>query len=285
MKIEKLHEFIENLLPKDTAIDGDRIGLQIQAGRTEIRKLLITMELNDEVILEAKNKNCDCIITFHPLIYKPLAQILDNERVGRITTKLILSQIALFSVHTTFDAYFKGTSRILSDKLGLVFESFLIPDETISNSGIGLVAKSINPIKPDELLETLYNITNSPSRFCYGKPGKLIERIAIIGGSGSSLINNVFESEVDAFITADISYHTFHMAAGEMMMIDPGHYEMEQFVPYGLMNLLKENSMNMDIDEIIISEILTNPVSYFPDGENYKIKQKKYLSNNFKAVE
>ena len=280
MKIEQLYEYIENLLPKNTALEGDRIGLQIQAGRTEIRKLLITMELNDEVVIEAKNKECDCIVTFHPLIYKPLTQILDKERVGRNTTKLILSQIALFSVHTTFDAYFNGTSKILSDKLGLITERFLIPDENIKNTGIGIISKPVYPILQEQLVESLSEITNSPSRFCYGKPGKLVERIAIIGGSGSSYIDYAFDAEVDAFITADISYHTFHRAAGEMMMIDPGHYEMEQFVPYGLMKLLKENSMNMDIDDIIISEILTNPVSSYPDSENYKNKQKNYLIYN-----
>lgn len=281
MKIEQLHEFIENLLPKETAVLGDRIGLQIQSGRTEIRKLLITMELNDEVAREANFKNCDCIITFHPLIYKPLTQILDDNRVGRITTKLILSKIALFSVHTTFDAYFEGTSKILSDKIGLNFESFLIPDNKIPNSGIGIISKTTEPITPVQLLESLRSVTNSPSRFCNGNPGKLIERVAIIGGSGSSYIDNAIEANVDAFITADISYHTFHKCSGEMMLIDPGHYEMEQFVSFGLMKLLKENSKNFDIDDIIVSEIMTNPVLYYPDSEDYLIKQKNYLVNKF----
>ena len=65
-----------------------------------------------------------------------------------------------------------------------------------------------------------------------------------------------------------------------MLLIDPGHYETEQFVPAGLARLLEENLDKKDYDKIIVSSVLTNPVRYYPKSAEYIEKQKEYLNNN-----
>ena len=63
MRIEKLRKTIENVLPKVTAMEGDKIGLQIQSGRKNINNILVTIEINEQVIDEAVKQKSDCIIT------------------------------------------------------------------------------------------------------------------------------------------------------------------------------------------------------------------------------
>lgn len=125
----------------------------------------------------------------------------------------------------------------------------------------------------NELLIRLSGICNSPVRYCHGKDDNQIKRIAIVGGSGSSFIEDALKANADAFITADVSYHNFHRVEGKMALLDPGHYEMEQFVTKGLHDFLSSK-----IDEnvnLCISHAYTNPIRYYPDND-YTKKQKLY---------
>ncbi|MBI5325879.1 MAG: Nif3-like dinuclear metal center hexameric protein [Ignavibacteriae bacterium] len=284
MRLEGLLNKINKILPQDSGIEDDRLGLQIQSGRDNVSNILITMEVDKNVIREAVKLKCDCIISFHPLIYNPLSNILENERVGELTTELIKNSIALISVHTTFDAFKEGTSKIFADKLGFKFEEFLIKSNIYNERGIGVIASVPRPVSINLLLKKIHNLCNSPIKHSGFKKNKKIKKIAVVGGSGSGFIDDVMNKGVDAFITADISYHNFHKVMDKLILIDPGHYEMEQFVSLGISRLLTkyfrdENDLNFNV-----SSVHTNPVHYFPGGDALYNKQKKYLINSNKMM-
>ena len=273
MDINLLLDTIEKNLPHETAMEGDRIGLQIYTGKTDIKNILVTMELNDAVIDEALSIKSDCIITFHPLIFYPLTIVDYNDRVGRLSSALIKNDISLISIHTNFDAYINGTSRLLCDKLGLNYDSFLVPDKHYENFGMGAICYSDENLTLNALLKRVSDTCNSPLRYCHGKDDGKISKIAIVGGSGSSFIDDALKAKADVLITADISYHNFHRVERKMALIDPGHYEMEQFVTKGLHDFLAskiEENVNL-----YISHAFTNPVRYYPEND-YTKKQKLY---------
>ncbi len=276
MKISDILSTIEKLLPKSTSIEGDRIGLQVQSGRSEVSHILVTMELSDEVIAEAIDLSVDCIISFHPLIYRPLTEIVDIERVGRLVSKLIKHDIAFISVHTTFDAHSEGTSKIIADLLGLRVLSFLIPSPNSSNSGIGVICEAQQPMNAVELVKLISEKLFAPVKYTSGAKNTNITKIGIVGGSGSSFLKEALDANLDAFITADVTYHSFHSVKGKMLLIDPGHYEMEQFVSYGIAKLIKNNIDNSV--KISVSSVNTNPVSYYPEN-HWKALQNEYLIN------
>jgi len=276
MKINDILSTIEKLLPKSTSIEGDRIGLQVQSGRSEVSHILVTMELSDEVIAEAIDLSVDCIISFHPLIYRPLTEIVDIERVGRLVSKLIKHDIAFISVHTTFDAHPEGTSKIIADLLGLRVVSFLVPSQNSSNSGIGVICEAQQPMNEVELVKLVSEKLFAPVKYTSGRKNANITKIGIVGGSGSSFLKEALDANLDAFITADVTYHSFHSVQGKMLLIDPGHYEMEQFVSLGIAQLIK-NSIDSSV-KISVSSVNTNPVSYYPEN-NWKALQNEYLIN------
>jgi GTP cyclohydrolase I len=282
MTIGSILKLIERYFPAGTAMEKDRIGLQVQSGNDEVRKILITLELDDHVIDEATQKNCDCIITFHPLIFFPLTAIHDTNRVGYLVQKLIKNNISLISIHTNFDSYINGTSTILAERLGLNVTGFLVPDSNYDNYGMGVIADPETPLLPEQVLGKVQSVCNSPIRYTPGRSDK-INKIAIVGGSGTSFINEALASGADCFITADVSYHIFHELKGKMMLIDPGHYEMEQFVPLGLLEFFKDHMDKEQFDFICNSQSYTNPVIYYPYG-SYDQEQKKYLINNTMVV-
>ncbi|MCL5991894.1 MAG: Nif3-like dinuclear metal center hexameric protein [Bacteroidetes bacterium] len=284
MRLDSLLNKINNILPQDSGIEGDRLGLQIQSGRDNVSNILITMEVDKNVIIEAIKLKCDCIITFHPLIYNPMLKIHDNDRVGYLTSELIKNSIALISIHTNFDVFIEGTSKIFADKLGFKFEEFLIKSKFYDERGMGVIASVSKPIGINLLLKRIHTLCNSPIKHSSYKNNKKIERIAIVGGSGSGFINEALVSGVDAFITADISYHHFHQVNDKLILIDPGHYEMEQFVPIGMSKLFRRYVHEEKKLKIRVSSVLTNPVRYFPNSNIYYYKQKKYLINSNKTM-
>jgi dinuclear metal center YbgI/SA1388 family protein len=277
MQLNNLLDEINIILPWDSALENDKVGLQIKVNDGEVRKILVTIEVNDEVVDEAIIKKCDTIVTFHPLIYYPLATITETERASRICIKLIQNNINLISIHTTFDVYSQGTSRLISDKLGLVFEEFLEKHPKYEGRGLGVISRFTEPVSTEAFVELLSDIFSSPIRFCNGKQNR-IERIGIIGGSGSSFLDKAISMNLDAFITADVSYHKFHQAKDKILLADLGHYEMEVFVVNGLTDLLDDIVNKFEDVAVISSTVHTNPVNYYPKG-NFIENQKKLLVN------
>ncbi len=254
--------------PADTAMEGDRVGLQIQSEVDIVQNILFTLEVTDEVILEAIEKNIDLIIAFHPLIYRPLKTIANDERVGRLATKLIKNDIALICVHTLFDAFVEGTSRILAEKIGLEQIKILVPHKNYQDRGMGIIGELPKATEISKFVAKVSEVCSAPIRYNIGK-SDLVQKIAIVGGSGTSFIDDVLRQKADAFITADVTYHIFHAVKGELSLIDPGHYEMEQFVPIYLHKYFSEEVSEMKDLQLFQSNVHTNPVTYFTGRTDY----------------
>lgn len=278
MQLGKLIETIDAHFPPETAMDGDRTGLQLQSGRTDVQSVLFAYEMTPEVVSEAQGLGADCIVAFHPLIYSPLKEISDSERVGFIVTRLVQSGIALISVHTRFDVFSLGTSRILSDLFGLERAEFLVPNPRRSDFGMGIVGHLAAPTAGHEFVKLVSDRLGAPVRFAEGSP-EPIERVAIVGGSGTSFMDEAKRSGAQAFVTADASYHRFHEVRGKLWLIDPGHFEMEQFTAFAMASALRSELAESGLAKIMISRAYTNPVRYFPDTEKYINMQNQILNN------
>lgn len=274
MEVGFLLEAINAYFPQETAMEEDKTGLQIQCNSNKISGILITLEVTEDVIQECIELNYNTVITFHPLIYKPLTSIEISSRVGKLCSSLIKNSINLISLHTTFDAYLYGTSKILANMLSLTDTTFLVPDKANPNCGMGVIAHS-NGLSDMDLISKVHDVCNSPIKFCKRKSTDLLQKIAIVGGSGTSFINEALKQNCDAFITADATYHVFHDVKDKLLLIDVGHYEMEQFVPKGIAAALNTFLLQNAI-KFSISKVLTNPVQYFPNHDYYS-KQQEYL--------
>jgi dinuclear metal center YbgI/SA1388 family protein len=96
-----------------------------------------------------------------------------------------------------------------------------------TNFGAGTVGEFDYPLTPQKFLtHTAGKLKLKTFKYCTGE-SKLIKRVAVCGGSGSDLLQTAVAVKADAFITADIKYHSFHDAAGKIMLVDAGHYETE----------------------------------------------------------
>ncbi len=276
MIIGEIVERIQKFLPFETGLDNDRIGIQLQSRNVEIKRLLVAYEITPEVIEEAKGKKSNCIVSFHPLIYNPVEAIFETERVGNLLSQLIRNDISLIVCHTNFDAYEYGTSWLFANAIGLEYIDFLDPNPQFEKFGMGVYGKFKKQISVEEFLTIVQNTTQSPLRWCKGR-FDYVQSVGILAGSGISYSEKAFEKGVDAFITADVSYHYFHKYDGKLMIVDPGHWEMEYFVPFGLSKLFMQIFDSAEI-EIVASSVYTNPINYWSQ-EDFNRKQKVLINN------
>ncbi len=96
-----------------------------------------------------------------------------------------------------------------------------------------------------------------------GDPRVRVKRVAVCGGGGTSLLPVAITAEADAFVTADIKYHTFHDAKGRIALIDAGHYETERPVLDVLVLRLQESLREKEEKvSVMITSNTTNPTLY-----------------------
>lgn len=86
-----------------------------------------------------------------------------------------------------------------------------------------------------------------------------IKKVAVCGGSGSFLLAQAKREKCDVLVTADFKYHQFFEAEGDIVIVDIGHFESEQFTSEIFYDIIKDKLPNFAVR---ISKINTNPIKY-----------------------
>ncbi|MGM0844217.1 MAG: Nif3-like dinuclear metal center hexameric protein [Bacillota bacterium] len=130
MKTVNGHEVIslfETLAPKELAEEGDKIGLQIGRLNQKVNKVMITLDVLEEVVDEAVEKGVKLIIAHHPPLFKSLKAIRTDTVQGKMIEKLIKNDISVYAAHTNLDVAKGGVNDLLADALELRDTTVLLP--------------------------------------------------------------------------------------------------------------------------------------------------------------
>ncbi len=129
------------------------------------------------------------------------------------------------------------------------------------SGAIGTLKRSMN--KNEFLFHVCNKLKTNNIRYTNGKKNK-IKTVAVCGGSCADMVNIAISKKADAFITADIKYHTFQKGENRILFIDAGHYETEihslNIVKKELENLIINNNESVKVFKYSGS---TNPVKFF----------------------
>ena len=128
------------------------------------------------------------------------------------------------------------------------------------NIGLGMVGELPNSLSETDFLSLVKEKTQTGGIRHSSFLNKPIQKVAVLGGSGSFAIHAAIASGADAFLTADLKYHQFYEAENRLLLADVGHFESERFTKNYIVDYLKEKITNF---AIILSEKNTNPVQYF----------------------
>jgi dinuclear metal center YbgI/SA1388 family protein len=126
--------------------------------------------------------------------------------------------------------------------------------------GLGMIGNLENPMSETEFLQYVKDKMQCGTIRHSVFLNKYIQKVAVLGGSGSFAIQSAMKSGADAFLTADLKYHQFYEAENQILLADIGHFESERYTKDYIVGFLKEKIPNF---AIILSEENTNPVKYF----------------------
>jgi len=325
---------MEKLAPEFMAEKWDNVGLQIGFTEKKVSRILVAVDLVEEVAREAVESRVDMIITHHPFFFDTVKTLREDRSTGRIAALLIKNGIALYCAHTNLDNAPGGINDYLVQLLGLREAKVLEPSAecgydkiavfvpaghedrvamAMAKAGAGRIgsyshctfrAKGVGTFKPgdntnpfigetgrlehvdeyrvetivpseltshvvqamldahpyEEAAYDIYGLKNKrrdfgPGRIgvlpeavslaefinrvkqalglkqvrCSGISGKIVERVALCGGSGGSLIDAAAAVGADVYLTGDIKYHdALKSLSLGMALVDAGHYDSEK---------------------------------------------------------
>ena len=363
MLVKDIVTIFEQFAPLQLQEPYDNSGLCVGNLNDEIKAVLISIDITDSVIDEAIAKNCNLVISHHPLIFSGIKSLTGRNLVERCTIKAIQNKINIYSAHTNVDVVSGGVSQKICEKLGLVNCRVLSPmksmlyklvtfapsdyahkireaifaagagnignydscsfntsghgtfmgnelsnpfvgeknklhteeeirietifpkylqnqiikallqahpyeevaydiyplENRFENTGLGMIGELSSPVPELKFLTQIKNTFNAGSVRYTSLKNKPVTKVAVCGGSGSSLLKNAIDQGADMFISADFKYHQFFDADENIVIVDIGHYESEQFTKEIFYHLLIKKNPNFAVH---FSEINTNPINY-----------------------
>lgn len=238
MRCKELIEKLEELAPFAYACEWDNSGFLAGRGDKEIKKVMIALDATDEAVDEAVKTGADLLLTHHPLIFKPISRVNDQEMVGRRILRLIQADICYVAMHTNFDIAPGCMADLAAERLGLMPEG---PLEVTGEKdgvpmGIGKIGTLKQAVTVEKLAKQVKESFGLPYVTVYGvqQVTEPVMRVAVSPGAGGSMIRHGIAAGAQVLVTGDIGHHSgIDAAACGMAVIDAGHYGLEHiFMPF-----------------------------------------------------
>ncbi|MDE6297803.1 MAG: Nif3-like dinuclear metal center hexameric protein [Muribaculaceae bacterium] len=228
IKVRDIAKVIETFAPKDLQEDYDNAGLQVGDPEMEVSAILLCLDVTEEILQEAIDRNCNLVISHHPLIFRGLKNMTGEDAIQRIAMKAIRNDVAIYAAHTNLDAAYGGVSYEMARILDMHDLKVLDPNPADeSKTGIGLIGN----IKPTPKMEFLRKLKEKfkvkALKFSAHTPTLVIKKAAVCSGSGAFLIKKAIRHDADVIVTGDVKYHDFTTYGDDILIADIGHYESE----------------------------------------------------------
>jgi dinuclear metal center YbgI/SA1388 family protein len=202
---------LDVLWPPERAEDWDAVGTVCGDPDQEVSRVLFAVDPVQEIVDEAVKLDADLLVTHHPLYLRGTTTVAASHFKGRVVHTLIKNDIALHVAHTNADTADPGVSDALAGALDLRVVRPLVPDpaDPSGRRGLGRICELDHPLPLREFAVRAAERLPATAQGIRvaGDPEAVVRTIAVSGGSGDGLFDDVRASGVDAFLTADLRHH------------------------------------------------------------------------------
>jgi dinuclear metal center YbgI/SA1388 family protein len=224
---------LDTLWPPERAEGWDAVGTVCGEPDQEITRVLFAVDPVREIVDEAVKLGANLLVTHHPLYLRGTTTVAADTFKGRVVHTLIKNDIALHVAHTNADRADPGVSDALAGALDLRVVRPLVPDPTDPEGrrGLGRVCELDHPLTVRELAARAAGRLPATAQGIRvaGDLEAVVRTVAVSGGSGDSLFDDVRASGVDAFLTADLRHHPASEARAHspLALLDAAHWATE----------------------------------------------------------
>lgn len=238
MQIRELIDKLEEKYPFNLQEDWDNSGLQIGNPDDELRGVVLSLDLEEEAIDYAiEDDKANLIITHHPYLFNSIKSIDFRDSFYNRLRKCIKNDISVYAFHTNLDIAKGGVNDNLAQILGLRDVKSLEAGKELGLGRYGYIDKQ----PAYKFLKDVKEKLEASGLVAYGNYDKMIEKIAICGGAGSSLIEDAISLSCNLIITGDVKYHeAMDMSNKGIIIADVGHFASENHIIYKLQREIEE---------------------------------------------
>lgn len=205
MKLYRLNQILDEIAPLKYAEDWDNTGLLLAPLETrDIQRVLLTIDLSESVADEAIADNIDAIVSYHPILFRPVQRLNAKNPADRTLMKLIANDIAVYSPHTALDSAPGGTNDWLAQSVGEGDVTILEPNAEDPSYGQGRMVELKTPATAAEIVERIKIHLQLKNVRLAGDPQKMISTVALCAGAGASVISGV---KADLYLSGEMGHH------------------------------------------------------------------------------
>lgn len=242
MTVKDLYERMSERLPESLREEWDNDGLMCAPdGTREVCRVLLALDVTEELVDYAIEQGFDLIVSHHPLIFKPVFAVNEENHVSRKLIKLIENEISVFSFHTRADKACGGVNDRLAELLGI---------ENALPFGEGELGR-VGEVEEMTLEDFIYKVKTALGADVvkYSDGYNTVKRVALVGGDGKDFVSDAIKCGADTYLSGRISYNVMEEAA-EMgiNLVEAGHYFTEQPLMEFFKELLLEADGNLFIE-------------------------------------
>lgn len=261
---------IEELWPASLAEGWDASGLVAGRPGSPVRRIHFAVDPVQEVVDEAVGAGAQLLITHHPLLLRGVHSVAATGFKGEVVHTLIEGGCALLTAHTNADSAVGGVSDVIAGVLGLQDVTPLAPAaDGLPEEGIGRVGRLPRALSLGEFAARVFSALPAVAggvRVAGDRDG-LVSTVAVCGGAGDSLFDQVRASGADVYVTADLRHHpaseareAAKLAGGRPYLVEVSHFASEWLwlppAAEALGTLLTDRGYDV---EIAVSGLNTDP--------------------------
>ena len=244
----------------------DAVGLVCGDPAVPVRRIVVAIDAVPATVEAAHG--AQLLLTHHPLLLTAVHGVPTTDPKGALVHRMIRSGIAHYVAHTNAEVGPQGVSDALAAALGVRDVVALAPAEPAAVAGgaigVGRIGDLDAPMTLAEFTEVVAR--RLPSTVggvrTAGDPSLRVSRVAVLGGSGSSLVDAARAADADVFVTADLKHHNGVEAVTQraepgLALIDAAHWATE--LPWAHLVAARLREEFGDTVEVAVSDVVTDP--------------------------
>ena len=243
MNAKELYQKFAEVIPEHLRESWDNDGIMCCAdGSSEVYRVLVALDVTEEIVDYAIERGFDLIVSHHPLIFKPISSLDEENHISRKLIKLVCSGISVFSFHTRADKLVGGVNDRLAEILGI---EEVAP---FGEDGLGRIGTIEEPMELQDFAYRVKQLCGSDI-IRYADGFNDVYRVAVVGGDGKGYVKAAIEAGADTYISGRIGYNVMEEAA-EMgiNLIEAGHFFTEQHITEFFRELLIDFDPNIYVE-------------------------------------
>lgn len=258
VRVKDILAWVDARAPLRFAETWDACGLQVGDPDGRVERLLVALDPSTATLLEAERKRCQCLLTHHPLIFRPLPAVRSDQYPGRLVITALQKGIHLLAAHTNLDVAREGTNDQLARLLSL---QSLEPLEVAAHllaetsySGLGRLGSLPRSLSLRDFVASVRHVMGDVPIRVVGEMDKMVHRVALCTGSGGSLMERVLATDADVFVTGDVKYHEAQRAVeGGLAVVDLGHFASERIIVEPLAEFLRDEAARREMPLVVLT--------------------------------